>query len=447
MAPVSSIDPFSVESLRDPRPWHGQLREAGPVVWLERYGIWAMARYEQVHAVLLDWETFCSSAGVGLSNFRTEQPWRRPSLLLEADPPEHSRARKAINRALSPRTVRELRAEFDQRAAALATDLMRDKRGDVDGVRDKRGDVDGVREIAEAFPLAVFPAAIGLPPDDGQTSEALLAYGNLAFNAFGPRNELTRQAAADAGQAIEWITARCERSALIPGALAAKVYECADEGLVTEEEAGLLVRSLLTAGVDTTVVALEQALYGLATHPEQWKLLRDDPSLAGPAFEESVRWGSPVQTFFRTATREVTVAGTTIKPDEKVLLFLAAANRDPRRFNDPDQFDIRRKAAGHVGFGAGIHLCVGAAFARMEGEALLQALARNITALEPAGDPVPRLNNTLCGFSSLPLRLSLWRSTAGPRRPSTSTTVSRPTIPGPTGRRTRPSTPRRSCGR
>jgi cytochrome P450 len=437
MAPVSSIDPFSAESLRDPWPWHEELREAGPVVWLERYGIWAMARYEQVHAVLLDWETFCSSAGVGLSNFRTEKPWRRPSLLLEADPPEHSRARKAINRALSPRTVRELKTEFDQRAAALINRLT----------RQENGDVDGVRNIAEAFPLEVFPAAIGLPPDDGQTREALLAYGNLAFNAFGPRNELTTQATADAGAAIEWITARCERSALIPGALAAKVYECADEGLVTEEEAGLLVRSLLTAGVDTTVVALEQALHGLATQPGQWKLLRDDPSLAGPAFEESVRWGSPVQTFFRTATREVTVAGITIKPDEKVLLFLAAANRDPRRFTEPERFDIRRKSTGHVGFGAGIHLCVGAAFARMEGEALLGALARNTTALEPAGDPVPRLNNTLCGFSSLPLRLSLWRSTAGRKRPSTSTTVSRPTIPGPTGWRTRPSTPRRFSGR
>ncbi|HEX6519009.1 MAG TPA: cytochrome P450 [Streptosporangiaceae bacterium] len=437
MAPVSSIDPFSAEFLRDPWPRHEELREAGPVVWLERYGIWGMARYEEVHAVLLDWETFCSSAGVGLSNFRTEKPWRRPSLLLEADPPQHSRARKAINRALSPRTVRELRAEFDQCAAALAADLVR------------RCEVDGVRDIAEAFPLEVFPRAIGLPPDNGQTNEAqtkeaLLTYGNLAFNAFGPRNDLMREAASAAGPAVEWITARCERSALMPGALAAKVYECADEGLVTEEEAGLLVRSLLTAGVDTTVVALEQALRGLATHPEQWKLLRDDPSLAGPAFEESVRWGSPVQTFFRTATREVTVAGTTIKPDEKVLLFLAAANRDARRFQDPDRFDIRRKAIGHVGFGAGIHLCVGAAFARMEGEAVLAALASEAAAIELTGDPVPRLNNTLCGFSSLPLRLSLWHLMAGRRRPSTFTTASRPTTRRRTGRRTRPSTPTKS---
>jgi cytochrome P450 len=113
-----------------------------------------------------------------------------------------------------------------------------------------------------------------------------------------------------------------------------------------------------------------------------------------------------VQTFFRTATRPVTIAGTSIDAGQKVLLFLAAANRDPRHWDDPARFDIRRKTGGHVGFGAGIHLCVGAAFARMEGEAMLTALARSVARLELAGDPVRRLNNTLSGFESLPLRLA-----------------------------------------
>jgi 4-methoxybenzoate monooxygenase (O-demethylating) len=393
MKPVSRADPFDPDFLTNPWPQHAELRDAGPVVWLERYGIWAMARYDEVHAALLDWETFCSSAGVGLSNFRTETPWRRPSLLLEADPPDHSRARRAVNRALSPRTVREVRDEFERYAAELAADVA------------DRKEVDGVRDIAEAFPLAAFPQVIGLPAGE-QTSKALLAYGNLAFNSFGPRNQLARQAAAEAGEAIAWITARCERDALAANGLAARVYDCADEGLVTAEEAALLVRSLLTAGVDTTVVALEQALYGLAQHPDQWKLLREDPSLAGAAFEESVRWGSPVQTFFRTATRDVEVAGVTMEAGEKVLLFLAAANRDPRHWDEPDRFDINRKAGGHVGFGAGVHLCVGAAFARLEGEAMLAALARQVTSIKLAGEPVPRLNNTLCGFDAMPLVLS-----------------------------------------
>ena len=155
------------------------------MVWLEHYGIWAMARYAEVHEALRDWETFCSSAGVGLSDFRRETPWRPPSLLLEADPPEHSRAHSAVTRALTPRTVRDLRDGFSRAASRLARELAR------------RGTVDGVPDIAEAFPLQVFAEAVGLAEPGG---EQLLAYGDMAFNAFGPRNELTRASLRQAAE-------------------------------------------------------------------------------------------------------------------------------------------------------------------------------------------------------------------------------------------------------
>ena len=388
--PVSAADPFSDEFLADPFRWHGELREAGPVVWLERYGVWAMGRYAEVHEALRDWTTYCSSAGVGLSDFRKEKPWRPPSLLLEADPPEHDRARKAVARALSPRTIRELRGDFAREADELAADLV------------GRGTVDGVADIAEAFPLRVFGAAVGLPePGGGQ----LLAYGNMAFNAFGPRNELTTQSLRQASEVGGWIADRCRREALAPGGLGARIYASVDNGTITGAEAALLVRSLLTAGVDTTVIGLGCALDCLARDPAQWQLLRDDPGLAGQAFEESLRYASPVQTFFRTTTREVTVGGVTIGAGQKVLLFLAAANRDPRRWDQPDRYDLRRRANGHVAFGFGIHACVGAAMARLEGEVLLAALARHASRLAPGGPPRRRLNNTLSGFAELPLSL------------------------------------------
>ena len=189
------------------------------------------------------------------------------------------------------------------------------------------------------------------------------------------------------------------------GGLGARIYASVDDGTISGAEAALLVRSLLTAGVDTTVIGLGCALDCLARDPAQWQLLREDPSRAGAAFEESLRYASPVQTFFRTTTREVTVSGVRIGAGEKVLLFLAAANRDPRRWDDPDRFDLRRRAQGHVAFGYGIHACIGAALARLEGEVLLAALARRVGRLELAGEPRRRLNNTLSGFASLPLRL------------------------------------------
>jgi cytochrome P450 len=389
--PVSAVDPFGDDFLADPFRWHGDLRDTGPVVWLERYGVWAMARYAEVHEALRDWATFCSSAGVGLSDFRRETPWRRPSLLLEADPPEHSRARTAVARALTPRTVRGLRDDFSYAATRLAGELA------------GRGTVDGVADIAEAFPLRVFAEAVGLAEPGG---EQLLAYGNMAFNAFGPRNELTMASLRQAAEVGAWIAAQCARDALTPGGLGARIYASVDDGTISEAEAALLVRSLLTAGVDTTVIGLGCALDCLARDPAQWQLLREDPSRAGAAFEESLRYASPVQTFFRTTTREVTVSGARIGAGEKVLLFLAAANRDPRRWDDPDRFDLRRRAQGHVAFGYGIHACVGAALARLEGEVLLAALARRVGRLELAGEPRRRLNNTLSGFASLPLQLT-----------------------------------------
>jgi len=389
-APVCALDPFADGFLRDPFSFHSELREAGPVVWLEHYRIWGMARHAEVHEALRDWETYSSAAGVGLSDFRKEKPWRPPSLLLEADPPEHSRARKAVARALSPRTIAALREDFAREADSLVAGLL------------ARGTVDGVADIAEAYPLRVFPRAVGITEDcRGQ----LLAYGNMAFNAFGPRGRLQADSMAGVQEVAAWIAAHCTREALTPGGLGDRIYASADEGAVTEDEAALLVRSLLTAGVDTTVIGLGCALDCLARDPGQWRALREDPSLAGGAFEETLRYASPVQTFFRTTTREVEVGGVRIGEGEKVLLFLAAANRDPRRWPDPERFDITRRAIGHVAFGYGIHACVGAAFARLEGEVLLRALARQAGSLTPAGQPRRRLNNTLSGFAYLPLTL------------------------------------------
>ena len=167
----------------------------------------------------------------------------------------------------------------------------------------------------------------------------------------------------------------------------------------------MLVRSFLSAGIDTTVYGLGNALYCFARHPEQWTILRENPKLIRGAFEEVLRFEAPVQTFFRTTTRNVEVGGVRMGDGEKVLLFLAAANRDPRRWDKPDTFDVTRRATGHMTFGTGIHGCVGQAIARLESEAILGALARRVASFELAGEPKLRLNNTLRGLDTLPLRV------------------------------------------
>jgi 4-methoxybenzoate monooxygenase (O-demethylating) len=389
--PISQLDPFADEFLRGPHRYHEELREAGPVVWLEKYGVWAMARHEQVHAALSDWETYCSSAGVGLSDFRKEKPWRTPGLLLEADPPLHTRTRNVMMRVVSRPAIEALREPFTKEAIRLLDELV------------ARGSFDAVKDLAEVYPVKVFPDAVGLPTNG---RENLLPYGSMVFNAFGPRNRLFETAMVNAKALLEWASTWCQRSALTSDGFGARIYEASDAERVSEAEAALLVRSFISAGLDTTVHALGDAIYCFATNPDQWQLLRDDLSLARSAFEEVIRFESPVQTFFRTTTKPVSVAGVQIGKGQKVLLFLGAANRDPRKWENPEHFDIRRKTLGHVGFGTGIHGCVGQAVARMEGEIVLTELAKRVEKIQIVGEPKLQLNNTLRGWASLPVAVS-----------------------------------------
>ena len=385
--PTIDKDPYSTEFLIDPYPFHEELREAGPVAWLEAYDVWATGRYEQVREVLLDWQTFMSGAGVGLIDLRVDA-WRPPSLLLEADPPAHTVVRQIVERVLSPRAVKILRERFIARAETLVERLV------------SAGSFDAMDELARVFPVQAFADEVGVP-EEGR--ENLLPYGDMVFNGQGPRNEYFHAAMENVAEVQAWILASCRRENLAPGGFGAQIYEAADAGKITEEQAGMLVRSFLSAGLDTTVSALGNAVHLFATNPKQWDLLRADPSLARPAFEETIRFETPVQVLSRTATRDTEIEGIQIAKDERVMIFFGAANRDPRRWEDPDRFDFRRKASGHLTFGLGIHGCVGKPVARIEGEAVLGTLARKVGRIELDGEPQRHLNNTVRSFESLPV--------------------------------------------
>ena len=389
--PSSALDPFALDVLRDPFPAQAQLRDLAPVVFLERYGVYAMARHAEVSAALHDWKAFSSARGVGIEDFAKVKAWRPKSILLEADPPLHDRTRRVLARVMSPAAMRGLRAPFKAKAERL-----------VDALVAKRT-FDAVPDLAEAYPLEVFPDAVGLRADG---RENLLPFSTMVFNSFGPRNQLFHQATAAAEPVLAWIFAQCERDALSSDGFGAGIWAAHDAGEITAEEAPILVRALLTAGLDTTVNGLSNAVFAFATHPEAWARLRADRSLIKPAFDEVLRWQTPVQNFFRTTTRAVEIGGVTIPADAKVLLLLGAANRDPRQWPDADHFDVGRRPIGHVALGAGIHACVGQLVARLEAELIFEALADRIARFDLAGPVIHRLNNTLRGLGSLPIAVA-----------------------------------------
>ena len=388
--PHLGIDPFSVAFLTNPYPDHARMRDVGPVVHLTRYGIFAMARHAEVLAALDDWRTYSSARGVGLQDFAKEAAWRPKSIVLEADPPLHDRTRRVLQRVMSPAAMRRLRDDFTVKAATLVAALL------------EKAEIETVNDLAEAFPLAVFPDAVGLKPEG---RENLLPYSTMVFNSFGPRNDIFQSSTQAAEPVVAWIHAQCARGACADVGFAADIWAAHDAGELTAEEAPILVRSLLTAGLDTTVNGLANAILAFATHPEQWQRVRADRSLIKPAFDEVLRWESPVQTFFRTTTRAVEVAGISVPEGAKVLLFLGAANRDPRKWPEPDKFDVARRPQGHVGLGAGIHSCVGQLVARLEAEVIFAALADRVAAFDLIATPQRKPNNTLRSLSRLEVRL------------------------------------------
>jgi cytochrome P450 len=389
-APALDLDPFEEPFVTDPYPHYEQLRAAGPVVWLPRYGCWALTRYNVIRGVLNDWKIFSSAAGAGLANFNNEKPFRPKSLLLEADPPAHSRARAVLAKAISPRVMARLEPVFEAEAVRTVDALI------------AKGTFDGAAELAEAFPLKVFPDAVGLAPEG---RENLMGYGNMVFNLFGPRNRIFRDSARRAGKLSAWVAKNCTRAALGPGGFGEIVYQAADAGTVTEEEAGLLVRSLLSAGIDTTVGGIANALLCFARFPEQWDLLHADPSRAANAFEETLRYEAPVLSIFRTTTCDTEIAGTPVAGNTKVLALIGSGNRDPDVWENADRFDIARQTVGHLAWGSGIHRCVGMSVAKTEGEIVLRVLAERVKRIELAGKPVRRPNNTLRLLETLPLKV------------------------------------------
>ena len=386
----SDFDPFGPEARRNPYATYERLRAAGPFIRLTKYDIWAVPRFADVKAILEDPVNFSSAGGAGLANYFKQKPWRPPSIVLEADPPLHTRTRAVLARVLSPGVMRRLAEGFKSKAVALVEPLVRS------------GYCDAISDIAEVFPTTVFPEALGI---EEESRDNFLTYGAMVFAGFGPENDYFRELMAKAPTVLPWVAAKCQRDSLRPGSFGAQIYEAADAGEISVDEAALLVRSLLSAGLDTTISSIGMSLYSLARAPDQWGILANNPSMARSAFDETLRFDSPAPFLFRTTPHATEIAGVQIERHEKILLLIASANRDESRWERAAQLDVTRRLSGHTGFGIGIHGCVGQMVARLEAEAVLSALAERVARIEIAGDIVYRESTGLRALGSLPLRI------------------------------------------
>jgi len=386
-APISDLDPFTVDAIRDAQAFDGSLREMAPVVYLPQYDIWVVGRNEDVRAVASDWRNYSN----------TSRPFHdpnsiRPEILLNFDPPEHARVRTVIQKVLAPAVMNRMRDLFVVAADELVDRLLAN--GSVD--------LNGHRDVAAAYVLKAFPDAIGLPQEG---RHHLLHFSDAVFNTFGPPNDIFLRGIERGAGAIAWVDANCKRETLAPGGLGAAMYEAVDRGTVTEEEGELLVKTMYAAGADTTILGIGSLLRAFAEFPEQWEIMKGDPSLARQAFEEILRYECPARFGGRITAREVEIDGLRVPAGSRMMMLWMAAGRDPRRWENADRFDLNRKLNGHVGMGYGIHACVGQSLARLEGECIIGALARKVDRIELTGEPQTAINMAAHGYDELPIRL------------------------------------------
>jgi cytochrome P450 len=380
--PESDLDLFCDAVLSDPYPHYRMLRELGAAVWLRPLGMFALARFADVRQALLDWETYSSAHGAAMNDPVNQAI---AGNTLGSDPPLHDRLRGVLIRPLAPAAMREVTAHIEAEAESLVTRLV------------ARGQFDAATDLAQFLPVAVVSHLVGLP-ENGR--EQMLDWGNAAFDTLGPLNARCQSALPIASGLIEYAFTKLDPATLKPGSWAAMAFAAAERGEITLPQARGLILDYVAPSLDTTIFAISSAIWLFALHPEQWTLLRENPVLMPGAINEVLRIESPIQVFSRYLVRDAEVEGVRLPQGSRALVMYGSANRDERKWQDPERFDIRRKAAEQLAFGHGEHLCVGLPLARLEIRALLAALARRVQRFEI--QHLRRgINNTLRGLAEL----------------------------------------------
>ncbi len=389
---TATLEIFDGAFWRDPYPAYAQLRDDAPVRRIERADgiMWLISRYADVRAALVDPRLSKDWRYTLPPEQRAAQPAAHIPMMLLMDPPGHTRLRKLVSRVFTVRRMEALRPRVAQVAAEL-----------IDGLPTE-GRVDVMASYAFLLPVLVICELLGVPPTD---RDEFAAWSNAMVD---DQSQDASMAGATALHGYLSALIETKRSQPDDALISALIEEAADDRL-THEELVAMAMMLLIAGHETTINLIGNGLLALLTHPDQLDLLRRRPELLPSAIEEFLRWDSPVHsTPARFAAEDLEYAGVTIPAGSVVILSLAAANRDPARFADPELLRVDRDAAGHTAFGHGLHHCLGAQLARIEGQEAIGALLRARPDMALALDPAElayRQSTLVRGLRTLPVTL------------------------------------------
>lgn len=388
--PVSDIDFYADAVIRNPFPVYAELRALGPVVYLAKNDLYALPRYQEVSEVLRQPLRYVSSRGVS--------PLQKVNDILvgstlNSDPPIHDKTRAITSEPLLPGALQAIEPRLKTAADGLIETLC------------KRGHFDAVHDLARYLPLTIVAELVGLPDHAGP--ENMLKWASATFNLFSTENERTRQSFEDLKDLRQFLLDYGRPDQLRPGGWARRIFEVGPEHGLTDAQCAQLMRDYINPSLDTTISTTGQIIAFLAEHPDQWQMIREDASLIPNAVEEAVRMATPIRAFTRYVIKDSLLAGHQIPEGARVLVIYASANRDERKYPDPDRYDVTRAVHDHVGFGQGVHMCMGMHLARREIILLIEALRRQVDRFEITGTPGIAMNNTIRAYASLPVRVHL----------------------------------------
>ena len=385
-------EPFSPEVRADPYPIYARLREEAPIYRAEEVDAWVLSRHEDVHFLLTQHESFSSDAmgaalaGVPANPLPTPDA---PRIVILLDPPRHGPMRSLLNRGFTPRRVSEIEARLREIVAETLAGLAGRRRLDI------------VSEIAVPVPTRVIAELLGIErerlDDFKRWSCAIIAGSTGSMRPGGEQAESHPLFLQSIGELREYLAELSEARLRSPREDLLTQLVRAENGQVglTPDEVVMFALVLLIAGNETTTCLIGNLIRMLLTHPEQLELLRRDPSRIPGAIEETLRYEAPIQFVFRRARSDVERHGVTIREGDTVIGVIGAANRDARRFPDPERFDICRDAAGHLSLGFGIHYCLGASLARLEARLTLEALLDELPQLRMVSSKVENVDSFL----------------------------------------------------
>ena len=399
-----SYNPLSSRTAQDPYPVYAALRAKDPVHRSRVLHAWLLTRHADVDAILRDHRHFGNDPRQGSLSPRQLARLPPPDefTMLLLDPPDHTRLRALVSQAFTTRAVQALEPRIRRILGTLLDDI------------DDPTTFDLMQAVARPLPVIVIAEILGVPPEDRERFRTWAAQrARLLEPLIGPRERVAGAAASRAFDAYVRPIIAARRTAPRDDLVSALVRAEDDGGRLTERETLNLLRLLLSAGTETTANLVGNGLLALLRHPEQLQRLRHDPSLIPAAVEELLRFDSPVQADVRYVLADCEVNGCALRKRDTVVLLLGAANRDPDVFADPDRLDVGRSQDAHLSFGRGIHHCLGAPLARLEGRIVLEMLLERFPQMGVRAErPRFRTGLVLRGLHSLPVRCGLSQQAA-----------------------------------